>query len=113
MSKINSNRKGKTGELELCHILNEMFGTSCRRSQQFCGTAGDADIVGLEGIHVECKRVEKLNIDKAMEQAKSDCKNGDVPAVFHRKNSKPWKVTVELEYIKELVDKINKIMKRR
>ena len=32
-----------------------------------------------------------------MEQAKRDAKAGQLPAVFHRKNNKKWKVTMELE----------------
>lgn len=91
----NSRRKGADGERELAKKLKE-YGYDCRRGVQYCGTNGDADVVGLEGIHIECKRVEKLNIDNAMKQARHDCKNGDMPAVFHRKNGESWKVTMEL-----------------
>ena len=91
----NSRRKGAEGEREIAKILRE-YGHDCRRGVQYCGTNGDADVVGLEGIHIECKRVEKLNIDNAMKQARHDCKNGDMPAVFHRKNGESWKVTMEL-----------------
>lgn len=31
-----------------------------------------------------------------MEQAKRDSKDNQLPAVFHRKNNKKWKVTMEL-----------------
>lgn len=55
------------------------------------------DVVGLDYIHIECKRVEKLNLEEALEQAKRDSKKGQLPAVFHRKNNKKWKVTMELE----------------
>ena len=47
---INSKRKGKAGELELSHKLKD-YGYDCHRSQQYCGSAGDADVVGLDGIH--------------------------------------------------------------
>ena len=50
-----------------------------------CGSNGDADVVGLSGIHIECKRVEKLNLEKAMEQAEHDRKEQEKAAVFHRK----------------------------
>ena len=59
-----------------------------------------ADCEGLEGIHVEVKRVEALNIDNAMEQAIRDLttkKEHRIPAVFHRKNRKPWKTTMLFE----------------
>jgi len=76
--------------------LNER-GYECRRSVQYCGGNGDADIVGLHGIYAECKRVEKLNISKAMEQATDDAINSRFPTVFHRKNSEGWMVTMHLD----------------
>ena len=94
---INSKKKGAEGERELARILKTRYGFECRRSQQFCGKNGDADIVGLPFIHCEVKRVEALNIDKAWEQAHSDRKAGRIPAVFHRKNNKKWKVTLSLD----------------
>lgn len=92
----NSRQKGARGERELAAVLRE-HGFECRRGQQFCGANGDADVVGLPGIHIECKRVESLNIHKAIEQAKSDARENELPAVFHRKNGKPWLVTMTLE----------------
>lgn len=96
MMSINSKNKGKVGELELVNKLKE-YGFDCRRSQQFCGINGDADVLGLEGIHIECKRVEKLNIYDAIEQAKNDKKGDDLPCVFHRRNRKDWLVTMYLD----------------
>ncbi len=94
---MNSNQKGKRGERELANYFKKHGYYDARRGQQYCGANGDADVVGLHGIHAECKRVEKLNVYKAMEQAKADAKNGDIPVVFHRKNRKPWIVTMYLE----------------
>ena len=93
---MNSRNKGAAGERELAGKLRE-FGFDCRRGQQFCGANGDADVVGLPGIHIECKRVEKLNLYDAMAQAKRDRKKGEIPTVFHRKNNCRWMVTMELE----------------
>ena len=95
--EMNSRQKGKRGELELAHELTDR-GYISRRGQQYCGSNGDADVVGLEGIHIECKRVESLNIDKAMKQAREDAYGTDeLPAVFHRKNREGWKVTQDLD----------------
>ena len=95
---INSNQKGKVGERELAKKLRE-YGYNCRRGQQFSGANGDADVVGLEGIHIEVKRVERLNIHDAVDQAKRDSLPFDtkLPAVFHRKNNCKWLVTMELD----------------
>lgn len=97
----NGKRKGKEGELELAHKLKE-YGYDCKRSVQYCGTNGDADVLGLPNIHIECKRVEKLNIYDAIEQAKSDAKGDNLPAVFHRKNRSKWLVTMELDKFMEI-----------
>ena len=62
------------------------------------GKGGEsADVVGLPYIHIECKRVEHLNIDEALEQAIRDSKPENIPAVFHRKNKTKWKVTLGLD----------------
>lgn len=92
---MNSRAKGKRGELELSHIL-QAFGFDTRRGQQYCGANGDPDVVGLPGIHIECKRVEHLNISEAMKQSRQDARKGEVPAVFHRKNTERWLVTIDL-----------------
>ena len=92
---MNSRNKGKRGELELAGKLRE-YGFGCRRGQQFCGINGDADVVGLIGIHIECKRNERLNIYDAIDQARRDAKDIDLPAVFHRKNYSDWLVTMRL-----------------
>ncbi len=54
-------------------------------------------MVGLPGIHVECKRVEKLNLLDAMGQAMRDAKDGELPTVFHRRDRCEWLVTMRLE----------------
>lgn len=93
---INSKEKGKRGEIELARKLTE-YGYRSRRSQQYCGANGDADVVGLSGIHIECKRVERLNLQDAMAQSKHDARAGEKPTVMHRRNHSEWLVTMRLE----------------
>lgn len=90
-----SRDKGKRGELELAKKLRE-YGYETRRGQQFCGAKGDADVIGLPGIHIEAKRVEKLNLYEAVKQSVRDSVYEDLPAVFHRKNNQEWLVTMRL-----------------
>ena len=92
---INSKKKGAKGERELANKLKE-YGYDCRRGQQYNGLEGE-DVVGLDYIHIECKRVERLDLGSAMYQAKQDRKKGQLPAVFHRKNRSNWLVTMELQ----------------
>ena len=93
---MNSRNKGASGERELANKLKE-YGYDTRRGQQYCGANGDADVVGLDGIHIECKRVERLNLYDAMAQSVHDAKENEKPAVFHRKNRCEWLVTMRLE----------------
>ena len=65
---VNGKKKGKAGELEVARILRS-YGYHCRRGQQYAGANGDADVVGLPGIHIEVKRRENLNVYEAIEQA--------------------------------------------
>lgn len=93
---INSKEKGKRFERELSKRLRE-YGYEARRTAQYCGNTGDAsDVVGLPYIHIEAKHDERLNIYKAVDQAKNDAKaGGNLPAVFHKKNRKEILVTME------------------
>lgn len=93
---MNSKQKGARGERELAAIFRD-HGYPARRGQQYCGVNGDADVIGLPGIHVECKRVEKLNLIDAVRQAVRDAKKGKIPVVFHRKDRSEWLVTMRLE----------------
>ena len=93
---MNSRAKGAGGERELAKKLRE-YGYDCRRGQQYSGANGDADVVGLPGIHIECKRVERLNLEDAMAQARRDARAEEIPVVMHRKTRSPWLVTMTLE----------------
>ena len=94
---VNSKAKGSAGERELANRLKAL-GLSARRTQQYCGMAGDSDVecADLPKYHIECKRVERLNIDDAMSQAVRDC-HEKTPICAHRRNGKPWLVTMFLE----------------
>ena len=100
-SHMNSRHKGKRGELEVAKILKE-YGYDARRGVQYSGINGDADVVGLPGIHLEIKRVEKLNLDNAMAQSISDAREGELPVVMHRKNRADWLVTMPFTLWMEL-----------
>ena len=94
---MNSRQKGKRGELEVARLCRA-HGCDCRRTAQYCGNTGEAaDVVGLPGIHIEVKRVQRLNLEDAMSQAKRDAKPGELPSVFHRKNNCEWLVTMRAE----------------
>ncbi len=102
---INSKKKGAAGEREFANYCKNL-GFDVRRTAQYNGKELDskADVVGIPGIHIEVKRVEKLNIDNAVEQAIRDSKgHDDLPIVAHRKNGKPWLITMTAEHWFKLV----------
>ena len=99
MGKINSRAKGAAGELEASKAIADTLGVHARRGQQFSGSPDSPDIVtSLKGVHFEIKRVENLNVNKAMDQAARDC-GEDAPVLMHRKNRTPWLITVRLSDI--------------
>lgn len=104
---MNSREKGRRGEVELSKTLNE-YGYNTERMSQFCGKTGVPDVQGLKGVHIECKRVERLIIEKAMNQSRSDARENEIPVVMHRKNRQPWLVTMELETWLEMYKEWNK-----
>lgn len=113
---MNSRSKGARGERELAELLRK-YGFNARRGQQYSGANGDADVEGVDGIHIECKRVEKLDVNSWLEQSERDAyadslKRGYkvIPTVFHRQNFDPrrpakgkWKVTLYAEDFIELL----------
>lgn len=94
---MNSKRKGNDGEREICRYLTERGFPAHRNEQMYIGGTGNPDVSaeGLEAFHIECKRVERLNITNAMKQAERDAA-GKVPLVIHRRNREAWRVTLNL-----------------
>lgn len=98
---MNSKNKGCRGERELANVL-QGYGYDTHRGQQFAGGVDSPDVYGLPGIHIECKRVENLNVHKAYEQATRDAEGKKIPAVFHRRNREKWMVTMSLDDFMEI-----------
>ena len=75
-----------------------------RRSQQYAGANNDADVVGIDHLHIECKYTAQGHgkLYEWMEQAKRDSRYDEFPIVAHKKVSKEyrgneWLVTMTLE----------------
>lgn len=96
-----SRNKGAQAERDLAKLIYENWGYAVRRGRCYYG---ESDICGLDGIHIEVKRVEGMKVgskllNEAMEQseAEADRKDGGIPVVMHRQNGeKVWKVTLRL-----------------
>ncbi|MBR3861404.1 MAG: hypothetical protein IKM84_05960 [Oscillospiraceae bacterium] len=90
-------RKGRSGELELCRLLNAQ-GYAVRPGQAV-SYGQEPDLVGLPGVHIEVKRREVVDLAAALKQAAEDAERfGDgIPAVFARGNRQKWRVTMLLD----------------
>ena len=93
---MNSKRKGSVGERELAKILSSHGYSSSRNNQQYIGGLENPDI-SLPGIHIECKRTEKLRLYDAMTQAVHDSNGKSLPVVMTRKNHAPWLAIMRLD----------------
>ena len=103
-----SQRKGRAGELELAQLL-QGYGYDVQPGQAMSYGA-TPDLVGLSGVHIECKRNERLNVPEAMAQAVRDADRfrDGAPAVFHRRNRSGWLVTMRLPDWMKMYQKVEK-----
>jgi Holliday junction resolvase - archaeal type len=81
---MNSKQNGNRGEREFAELCRAHGFDAFRNPQYGYGGVDNPDVQGLEGVHIECKRTEKLNIHAAMQQAKLDAAGVRMPIVAHR-----------------------------
>jgi len=91
---MDSKQKGKRGELELAEYLRAQGFDQCRRGRQFSGL-GAPDVVGIDTLHIECKRTETLRVHEALAQAVRES-NGSIPVVMHRRSRGEWIAVLRL-----------------
>ena len=83
-----SKQKGKRMEREAAKALNLVLGVEARRSVQYCGGAGDADLTTtLDGVHFEVKSRAAHSCLRFYEQAAKDAAEAStIPVVLLREN---------------------------
>jgi len=91
---MNSKNKGGRGEREFAALCRDWGYNNVQRGQQFQGGIDSPDVKGLPGVHIEVKRVERLNIHEAMKQAIRDSDGQAMPIVAHRRNHDEWYITM-------------------
>lgn len=112
MGKIDSRAKGCAGERQLSHEIKRVMGwmgiqTEANRTAQHCGDSGDSDVLihQLPQVFAEVKRVEKLNVQQAMDKASQQAEAaGKIPVLFHRRNRTPWLVTLKLDQLPQFAE---------
>lgn len=104
-----SRRKGKCGELDACTTLNQKFGWRARRTAPMqAGHSGNSDYPDIvvdqaPSLFLEVKRVEKLNVQKALQLAVKQA-GRKCPVLMHRTNRSPlgWLITLRIEDLPRL-----------
>lgn len=105
-------RKGAQGEREWRDFLNLTFHTKYGRtpmSGAIEGLKGDvrklpkAPVTIADDFHWEVKRVEKLNIHKAIAQAIKDAEPPAIPCVAFRRNNGEWLTCLRAEDFAEIL----------
>lgn len=91
-----SQAKGRHAELELVKVL-QSYGIPAEPGQAVSYGA-TPDVVGVAGIHCECKRCETLRLSEWMEQATKDAAkfSDGAPTLFFRRSHEPWRVAMNL-----------------
>tara|TARA_R100001594_G_scaffold150533_1_gene212210 strand:- start:314 stop:691 length:378 start_codon:yes stop_codon:yes gene_type:complete len=75
---INSQKKGKRGELAVVKIINKYLGTNFRRTPNSGGLSFKGDIIDIDNtnplydFHIEIKNTNTLQIPKWMDQIERD-----------------------------------------
>ena len=109
MSGKKSQHKGRAGELELSRILRG-YGYQVEPGQAVSYGA-TPDVTGLPGIHIECKRAQQQSLYSWVDQARRDADkfHDGLPAVFWRKDRRPWLVVMDLRDWMALYGRLKKV----
>jgi hypothetical protein len=89
MSPLNSRQKGKKAEQEFINKhLRPYWPEAARNIDQF--RDDKRDVLAVNGVHWQIKRVESLNIWAALAQAEAESSPLDIPVVAFRRNLGKW-----------------------
>lgn len=89
--------KGRRAEIELAKYL-AANGFEDARPGAPLNYGTEADVTGIKGLHIECKRHEKIELNKWYQQAAGDAERmqDGLPAVIFRQNRRPWMIALSL-----------------
>ena len=109
-----SRDKGKVGEREARDVILS-WGLPAHRGRQFKGTPDSPDVVTVPGLHCEVKRRNAGSVTAWMEEAAEDVGGRGfgmpIPFVIHRRDGKPWLVTVHAVDVPKFAEIISEFQK--
>jgi hypothetical protein len=89
--------KGNRAEREIIDVLHALGWTTARRNFQSGGQGGGDIIEGPTDVHLEVKHRERCAIWEWIEQAASEARPTDMPAVIFRRNRSGWYAAIPLD----------------
>ena len=96
--------KGAAAEREIIQLLREHGWPNAERTSNGRIQLARGDIAhGPEGVHLEIKRHERLNVPLAFDQVRRDASPLDVPVLVHRPSRHDWMATLPLEELLPLL----------
>lgn len=102
MGKINSREKGARYEIHVAKRIRE-YGFKAERGCQHAGGKDSPDVkTNMKFIHLECKKVEKLNIWNALHQSKRDAGEDENPAVVFSRNREDDYFAVPFDFFMQM-----------
>tara|TARA_R100001440_G_scaffold75743_1_gene103884 strand:+ start:5909 stop:6283 length:375 start_codon:yes stop_codon:yes gene_type:complete len=114
---INSNAKGKRGELAVVKIINKYLGTNFRRTPNSGGLSFKGDIIDIDNtnplydFHIEIKNTNTLQIPKWMEQIENDQPLGKTGLLIAKFRGS-WFSWLSLEDFLYLISQIMELQKK-
>lgn len=98
MSGRSAQAKGRRAEIELAAYLREHGLTDAKPGNPL-NYGKQPDITGISGLHIECKRHEKIELNKWYAQAAADAERmqDGKPVVIFRQNRRQWMIVLALE----------------
>lgn len=96
-----SRDKGARGEREVAAAFREGGFPEADRGARL-GKSGD-DVIHVEGLHIEAKYRERLELWASLEQAETDAPRGMEPVLIFRRNRQPWRAALKLPFLLALL----------
>lgn len=95
--------KGAAFERQVIAVMRDHW-PKARRTSDGREQAARGDIAnGPPGVHIECKRQERLSVPAALRQAIADAHEHDIPVVVHRPSRCATMATLPLSDLLELL----------
>ena len=99
-----SREKGKRNERSAAAAWTRVTGCPARRSVQYCGSDGTADLVAQDGVHIEVKARKSIAAIRFHEQAVTDARQGTLPIVLMKEDRGDFFLLVRLDDLPTLTE---------